>query len=86
MAKSERIALKADPNDAEDFDVSEAGLQQGLAEREGRRGRGRPKGSGEPTKQLVSIRIDKDALAAMKAAGPGWQSRINEAVRKAAGL
>lgn len=45
--------------------------------------RGRPKGS---AKQLVSLRIDTAILEAFRATGPGWQSRINEALRKAAGL
>ena len=36
-----------------------------------------------PTKILVSIRLDQDILDRFKAGGPGWQSRINEALRKA---
>ena len=51
-----------------------------------RRGRGRPVGSSTSNKQQVTLRLDRDALDRLKAAGPGWQSRINEAVRKAAGL
>jgi len=45
--------------------------------------RGRPPGS---TKRLVSLRLDKAVLDAFRAGGPGWQSRINQALRKAAGL
>lgn len=45
---------------------------------------GRPK-SADP-KQAISIRLDRDVIAAFKAQGEGWQSRINEALRKAAGL
>jgi uncharacterized protein (DUF4415 family) len=44
---------------------------------------GRPKGS---NKEQVSLRIDSAALDYFRAKGPGWQSRINEAIRKAAGL
>lgn len=44
---------------------------------------GRPRGS---NKVSVTMRLDRDAIDRFKAAGPGWQSRINEAVRKAAGL
>ncbi|HQY72394.1 MAG TPA: BrnA antitoxin family protein [Aestuariivirga sp.] len=44
--------------------------------------RGRPLGSG--TKELVSLRLDKKALAAFKATGPGWQSRINDTVVRSA--
>jgi uncharacterized protein (DUF4415 family) len=31
-----------------------------------------------PTKHHVSIRLDPSVLAHFRAAGPGWQSRINE--------
>lgn len=46
--------------------------------------RGRPKL--EQSKQHVSLRLDPDVIANFKAEGPGWQSRINEALRKAARL
>ena len=46
--------------------------------------RGRPKAA-EP-KVSTTIRLDPDVLAAFKAEGAGWQSRINAALRKAAGL
>lgn len=39
-----------------------------------------------PVKVPVSLRLDQDALERFKAGGPGWQSRINAAIRKAAGL
>ena len=45
-----------------------------------RRARGPQKA---PTKALVSLRIDKDILERFKADGPGWQSRINDTLRKA---
>jgi uncharacterized protein (DUF4415 family) len=45
--------------------------------------RGRPPGS---SKRLVSLRIDKTVLERFRADGPGWQSRINEVLRKAVGL
>jgi uncharacterized protein (DUF4415 family) len=45
--------------------------------------RGRPPGS---SKRLVSLRIDKIVLDRFRADGPGWQSRINEVLRKAVGL
>lgn len=41
---------------------------------------GRPRGS---KKQPVSLRLDRDVIAKFKATGPGWQSRINEALRRA---
>ena len=36
-------------------------------------------------KELVSLRIDQDVLEYFREDGPGWQDRINEALRKAAG-
>ncbi|HEY4773374.1 MAG TPA: BrnA antitoxin family protein [Xanthobacteraceae bacterium] len=35
--------------------------------------------------ELVSLRIDRDVLDHFQEAGPGWQERINAALRKAAG-
>ena len=37
-------------------------------------------------KELVSIRLDRDVLEWFQEDGPGWQERINAALRKAAGL
>jgi uncharacterized protein (DUF4415 family) len=45
--------------------------------------RGRPAGS---TKRLVSLRLDEAVIDHFRATGPGWQTRVNEALRKAAGL
>jgi uncharacterized protein (DUF4415 family) len=36
-------------------------------------------------KEQVSLRIDQDVLEWFQSGGPGWQDRINEALRKAAG-
>ena len=36
-------------------------------------------------KELVSLRIDRDILDYFQDAGPGWQNRINEALRKVVG-
>lgn len=46
--------------------------------------RGRPKS--DAPKEAVNIRLDPDVLAHFRRAGPRWQSRINAALRKAAGL
>jgi len=82
MNKPHIIAIPADPNDPDDFDVTEEALEQALAEREARRSAraGRPAGS---NKEQVALRIDKDVLAKFRATGPGWQTRINEALRRA---
>ena len=36
-------------------------------------------------KEMVSLRVDKDVLEHFQNDGPGWQERINDALRKAAG-
>ena len=36
-------------------------------------------------KEQVTLRIDQDVLQFFQESGPGWQDRINEALRKAAG-
>ena len=36
-------------------------------------------------KEQVALRIDQDVLEYFRAGGPGWQDRINAALRKAAG-
>ena len=47
------------------------------------RRRGRPRGE---SKALVTLRLDKDVIAALRAGGEGWQTRINELLRAAVGL
>ena len=37
-------------------------------------------------KESVTLRIDRDVLEAFQNEGPGWQDRINAALRKAAGV
>jgi uncharacterized protein (DUF4415 family) len=37
------------------------------------------------SKEMVSLRIDRDILDHFQEAGPGWQDRINEALRKLIG-
>jgi uncharacterized protein (DUF4415 family) len=39
-----------------------------------------------PTKELVSLRLDRDMVQHFRSRGKGWQSRINATLRKAAGL
>ena len=36
-------------------------------------------------KEMVSLRIDRDVLDHFQQDGPGWQDRINAALRKVAG-
>ena len=44
-----------------------------------RRTRGKNK---KPTKEQVAIRIDPEVLAAFRAEGPGWQTRMNDALKE----
>lgn len=45
-----------------------------------------PKAPSRPgAKEIVSLRIDRDVLDHFQEAGPGWQERINDALRNAAG-
>ncbi|TGD96037.1 BrnA antitoxin family protein [Methylobacterium nonmethylotrophicum] len=37
-------------------------------------------------RETVSLRLDRDVLDHFQEDGPGWQERINAALRKAAGL
>ena len=37
-------------------------------------------------RETVSLRLDRDVLDHFQEEGPGWQERINAALRKAAGL
>jgi uncharacterized protein (DUF4415 family) len=45
-----------------------------------RKGRGPNKA---PTKTLVSLRLSQEVITHFKSTGPGWQSRIDETLRKA---
>ena len=59
------------PLTAEEMDT---GIALALA-----RSRGRPMGS---DKTQIALRVDNGVLAAFKATGKGWQTRMNEALRE----
>lgn len=63
-------------------DLSEAYWAEKLAKAKVRRGR--PKS--DTPKVSTTIRLDPDVIESFKAGGPGWQSRMNAALRKAAKL
>lgn len=46
-----------------------------------RRSRGRPKAAS--TKVPVTLRLDREVLEAFRAKGPGWQTRMNAALKEA---
>jgi uncharacterized protein (DUF4415 family) len=46
-----------------------------------RRYRGQRGPQKAPTKERISLRVDRDVVAAFRASGPGWQVRANQALR-----
>ena len=46
--------------------------------------RGRPKL--EAPKKQVSVRLDQTVIDKLQEAGPGWQTRMNEILKKAVGV
>lgn len=67
-----------DPEDAPE--LTEAFFQGAtLYKSEKIQARGRPKAA--ITKEPVKLRLDADVLAALRATGDGWQTRINETLR-----
>jgi len=82
VSSSDLTKLWIDPDDApeltEDW-FAKAALMEG--EKVVRRG-GRPRGS---DKEQVTLRLDKVVLAHFRATGPGWQTRMNEALRRVVG-
>lgn len=57
----------------------------GALTKEGVRPIGRPP-LGEAPKKQVTLRLDADVIERFRATGKGWQSRLNETLRKAAGV
>lgn len=55
-----------------------------LAEYAAKRKRGQRGPQKAPRKKSVTIRIDPDVLETYKATGSGWQSRMNEVLRRGA--
>lgn len=46
--------------------------------------RGRP--PAESPKKQITLRLDEEIILRYKQSGKGWQSRMNEALRKSAGI
>ena len=67
-----------DGKDEDERPLSRAQMQAGVLAY--RKQRGRPAGSG--TKEQVAIRFDRDVLTAFRNAGPGWQTRMNNALKE----
>lgn len=63
-----------DGEDEDERPLSREEMQAGIEKYR----RGRPAGS---AKESTTIRFDRDILSAFRAGGPGWQTRINAALR-----
>ncbi|MQS00157.1 BrnA antitoxin family protein [Gluconobacter aidae] len=63
-----------------DFQAMRPAVEVAPALAQARRVRGPQKAA---TKRSVSLRLDQDVLEKFKSTGPGWQTRINEALRRA---
>ena len=82
------IASDPDAPEASDDQLAQARpfteVFPALAEAMRKNAGGRPKA--ENPKVVVSPRLDQEVVARFKASGPGWQTRMNSALRDAAGL
>lgn len=76
--KSSPISRDSDPPEITDKWVAEADLYRG----EKLVRRGRPKL--ENPRQLLSLRLPAKIIARWKATGPGWQTRMADALEKSA--
>ena len=76
--KQSTPATWVDPEDAPE--LTEAFFQEAKLYKGNKiQARGRPKAA--ITKEPVKLRLDADVLAALRATGDGWQTRINETLR-----
>jgi len=86
MAKTPRIPYAPDdgPYDPNDPAATRAWFAQADLVRHGkvvRRGKRGPQKA--PTKKLVSLRLSREVIGHFKADGPGWQTRIENALLNA---
>jgi uncharacterized protein (DUF4415 family) len=71
-----------DPDDAPELlpaFFEDAEIRQGETVIRPPRGPGRPKL--EQPKRMVTLRLDADLLGRLRKTGPGWQRRLNDALR-----
>ncbi len=90
MKNNDGLADMTDPDDAPELTadlLAEAEVFHG--ETFVRRADGRAKAIPAPAmaaQEQISIRLDADLLALLRAAGPGWQSQINGLLRQSLGM
>ncbi len=82
-----QAGIAADPDNpewsAQDFRRAKPFAKAFPALAKSRRVRGSQK---QPTKVAISLRLSREVVERFKAGGPGWQTRMDEALKKAAGL
>jgi len=72
-----RVSGKAKVDWSQGTVTSGGGVAGALSEL--RRTRGPSK---KPTKEQVAIRLDQEVVGALRASGPGWQTRVNTALKE----
>ncbi|NBX63127.1 MAG: hypothetical protein EBT67_12135 [Betaproteobacteria bacterium] len=78
VKKRSTKAVWSDPDDAPEL-TAEFFNSADLFEGSKLKARGRPKSAN--AKEAVKLRLDADVLAALRASGDGWQTRINDTLR-----
>jgi uncharacterized protein (DUF4415 family) len=82
-----QAGIAADPDNpewtAKDFRRAKPFVEMFPSLAKSRRVRGSQK---KPTKVAVSLRLTREVVEHFKAGGPGWQTRMDEALKKAVGL
>jgi uncharacterized protein (DUF4415 family) len=68
------------PYNPNDSAAAKAWLSQAVVRRPGERGPGKA-----PKKKLVSLRLSAEVLEHFRASGPGWQTRIDETLKRSIG-
>ena len=72
------------PYDPDDLKATRAFWKKAIAHtglEELRAKRGRPAKTPEERKEQIALRVDKDVLDWFRESGPGWQTRMNAALR-----
>ena len=93
MTENKRVSKEewVDPDDAPEWEESHfARAQFSVGNHVVKKATGTWTKPGRPPKEnpkkLVSLRLDPDIIKAFRATGKGWQSRINDELRKVLGL